>query len=86
MTPACTASADAPAIPIHLALHPEDRLPGWVYPGDYGCPAALLAQVISTWRQLGRYDHEHPGDEEGKALAAIIEAFLSAFPEVGRRS
>jgi hypothetical protein len=76
MTPERSAPADAPAGPIHLALRPEDRLPGFVYPGDYGFPAEYRDVVISAWRQLGAYDHEHQGAEDSKAQTAIIETLL----------
>lgn len=86
MTPARSASADAPAGPIvHLALRPEDRLPGYVYPGDYGFPAELRDHVIGAWQQLGDYDNEHQAAEDEKAATAIIEVLLLLHPEVGRR-
>jgi hypothetical protein len=89
MTPARSAPADAPAAPIaplHLAPRPEDRLPGYVYPGDYGFPAELRDQVISVWRELGDYDAEHQAAEDRKAQTAIIETLLSLFPDFGRHS
>ncbi|MFI9271908.1 hypothetical protein ACIGXM_14475 [Kitasatospora sp. NPDC052896] len=81
MTPAFTASAEAPADNplLHHAPTEEQRLKGFVYPGEYGFPEDLLEQIRGAWRDLGRYDLEHQAADDSKAAAAIVETLLYIF-------